>query len=65
MFRCNHQAEKYGYDVTFSGVGDPPPEREDVGHCSQTAVFKRKDQIEEEQQETGENEDHCYKLVNI
>ncbi|XP_040215774.1 small RNA 2'-O-methyltransferase isoform X2 [Rana temporaria] len=31
--------KRYNYTVEFSGVGKPPPEHEDVGFCSQIAVF--------------------------
>ncbi|XP_077308833.1 small RNA 2'-O-methyltransferase [Lithobates pipiens] len=31
--------KRYNYTVEFSGVGKPPPEYEDVGFCSQIAVF--------------------------
>ena len=61
MYRCTHQADTYGYNVTFSGVGLPPPERADVGHCSQTALFRRKDGTdktarEQSQEQTVESE---------
>ncbi len=31
------------YSVKLSGVGDPPEGREEVGHCSQMALFTRDD----------------------
>ena len=38
---CNSAASSYGYSVSFTGVGDPPPAFLHVGHCSQIAVFER------------------------
>lgn len=37
--RCLDVAQKYSYSVEFSGVGRPPPGREDLGYCSQIATF--------------------------
>ena len=37
--RCSEIAQKYCYSVEFSGVGKPPPGREDLGYCSQIATF--------------------------
>ncbi|KAM5148323.1 small RNA 2'-O-methyltransferase isoform 2-T3 [Mantella aurantiaca] len=34
-------AKDYNYTVDFSGVGKPPPEHEEVGFCSQIAVFNK------------------------
>ena len=34
-------AKKYYYSVEYGGVGDPPIESVDLGHCSQIAVFTR------------------------
>ena len=42
MTRCSRVAEQYGYSVEYDGMGDPPAERSDVGHCSQMALFLRK-----------------------
>ena len=39
MYRCSKFAQKYNYSVEFSGVGKPPPGREDLGYCSQIATF--------------------------
>ena len=39
-FRCDQQAALYGYSVEYSGVGEPPVGSEDLGHCSQIAVFQ-------------------------
>lgn len=33
--------EKYRYSVEIFGIGEPPSGREDVGYCSQMAVFKK------------------------
>lgn len=38
---CQTAAKTYNYTVTFDGVGDPPAEFGDVGHCSQIAIFER------------------------
>ncbi|XP_018424493.1 PREDICTED: small RNA 2'-O-methyltransferase [Nanorana parkeri] len=34
-------ARHYNYTVEFSGVGKPPPDHEEVGFCSQIAVFMK------------------------
>ena len=39
---CRESAADYDYSVSFTGVGDPPPDFQDVGHCSQIAIFERK-----------------------
>eukprot|EP01114_Cavostelium_apophysatum_P017698 TRINITY_DN5319_c0_g1_i2.p1 TRINITY_DN5319_c0_g1~~TRINITY_DN5319_c0_g1_i2.p1 ORF type:complete len:226 (+),score=17.96 TRINITY_DN5319_c0_g1_i2:196-873(+) len=36
---CNDIATTYLYRVTFSGVGEPPLERQEVGFCTQIATF--------------------------
>ena len=41
--RADSISSKYGYEVKYSGVGDPPQEHRHVGHCSQMAVFVRSD----------------------
>lgn len=40
--RCKEQANKYEYDVEFSGVGMGPPGSEPLGYCSQAAIFVSK-----------------------
>uniref|UniRef100_A0A8B9UQ53 Small RNA 2'-O-methyltransferase n=1 Tax=Anas zonorhyncha TaxID=75864 RepID=A0A8B9UQ53_9AVES len=35
-------AKRYGYSVEFTGVGNPPTGMEDVGFCTQIAVFVKK-----------------------
>ena len=64
LYRCTTQAEKYGYSVTFSGVGDPPPERSEVGHCSQTALFTRNHSAQEKP-ELDEDSSEPYTLVRM
>eukprot|EP00123_Amoebidium_parasiticum_P021134 comp6212_c0_seq1/m.2043 comp6212_c0_seq1/g.2043 ORF comp6212_c0_seq1/g.2043 comp6212_c0_seq1/m.2043 type:complete len:396 (-) comp6212_c0_seq1:9-1196(-) len=39
---CQNTAHEYGYDVTFTGVGDPPPTHQHLGWATQIAVFVRK-----------------------
>ncbi|XP_064616827.1 small RNA 2'-O-methyltransferase-like [Liolophura sinensis] len=39
---CRAQADKYEYDVEFSGVGMGPPGSEPLGYCSQAAIFVSK-----------------------
>ena len=41
LCRCNDVAKKYSYNVEYGGVGDPPRESIDLGHCSQIALFTR------------------------
>ncbi|ELU10636.1 hypothetical protein CAPTEDRAFT_182989 [Capitella teleta] len=38
---CNDVAHSYGYAVEFDGIGDPPPGKEHLGHCSQSALFRK------------------------
>ena len=37
-------SSKYGYSVTFTGVGEGPSGTEHLGHCSQIAVFVESDE---------------------
>lgn len=39
---CITVADEYGYTVSFDGVGEPKKGQENVGHCSQFALFRRK-----------------------
>ena len=41
FFRCDGVAKNYCYNVEYGGVGDPPSESVNLGHCSQIAVFTR------------------------
>ncbi len=41
--RCDGVAARFGYAVRYDGVGTPTPGREDVGYCSQIAIFTRCD----------------------
>lgn len=41
--RCGSISDKYDYRVEYSGVGNPPPHKQHVGHCSQLATFTRTD----------------------
>lgn len=34
---------RYGYTVSYAGVGDPPLEFAHLGHCTQIALFVRSD----------------------
>lgn len=36
---CDLNASKYGYNVTYSGVGDAPQGQEHLGFCTQMAIF--------------------------
>lgn len=38
---CVGITQLYGYSVEFGGLGEPPPGREELGHCTQTATFAR------------------------
>ena len=35
-------AEKYDYDIQYDGVGDPPAQLTHLGHCTQIAMFTRR-----------------------
>ena len=39
FLRCSRVADQYGYSVDIGGVGAPPINRTDLGHCSQVATF--------------------------
>ena len=41
---CNTIADLYPYKVTFSGIGEPPEDKADIGCCSQMALFTRQPQ---------------------
>lgn len=41
-FRALNITERYPqYNVTFTGVGEPPPEHKQFGFCSQIAIFRK------------------------
>ena len=42
MYRCDDIAEKYDYDVQYDGVGDPPEQSSHLGHCTQIAMFTKR-----------------------
>lgn len=45
LFRAHNITERFpDYTVSFIGIGSPPAEAEDRGHCSQMALFVRQDQ---------------------
>ncbi|XP_021357305.1 small RNA 2'-O-methyltransferase-like [Mizuhopecten yessoensis] len=37
----NQQAGSHGYTVQYTGIGNPPPESNHLGYCSQAAIFER------------------------
>lgn len=42
FFRALNITERYPqYNVTFSGVGDAPPQHKEFGFCSQIAIFRK------------------------
>uniref|UniRef100_A0A7M5XM45 Small RNA 2'-O-methyltransferase n=2 Tax=Clytia hemisphaerica TaxID=252671 RepID=A0A7M5XM45_9CNID len=41
---CEDIVKKYPYIVEYSGIGEPPKERSDVGYCSQMGLFTRQPQ---------------------
>ena len=54
----------YGYSVVYQGIGDPPAGREDVGCCSQMAVFTRCEEMTEKS--TAEaTEIQPYSMVSV
>ena len=52
VHRCDDVAKKYYYSVEYGGVGDPPNESVNLGHCSQIAVFTRSQKQSEDVIET-------------
>lgn len=43
--RCYGICERYQYTVELSGVGSPPADSGHLGHCSQMAVFSRRQRV--------------------
>ena len=41
---CEEVSDRYGYSVSYDGVGEPPLGRGDaIGHCTQIALFTKRD----------------------
>ena len=62
-YRCEKQAQTYGYTVEYGGIGEPPVGREEVGHCSQSAMFRSTLREEENNKDNNRCQDEPYKLV--
>ncbi|OXB68267.1 hypothetical protein ASZ78_016668 [Callipepla squamata] len=56
-------AERYGYSVEFTGVGNPPEGMEDVGFCTQIGVFVKKYPRTSEPVQCEEPAEAAYKTV--
>lgn len=59
---CGVQALEYGFSVEFDGVGEDPGGRNDLGHCTQLAVFHRLKEANERRSDS--QEDLPYELVS-
>ncbi|XP_062594840.1 small RNA 2'-O-methyltransferase-like [Saccostrea cucullata] len=56
---CQGVCEKYSYSVEYTGIGDPPLESQEVGFCSQAAIFTSSS----ESKPSIESKECCYCLV--
>ncbi|XP_056012354.1 small RNA 2'-O-methyltransferase-like isoform X2 [Ostrea edulis] len=56
---CQDVCDKYRYSVEFSGIGDPPEESQQLGYCSQAAIFTSSSQSKP----TVDSDGNCYCLV--
>ncbi|XP_069497967.1 small RNA 2'-O-methyltransferase isoform X2 [Ambystoma mexicanum] len=56
-------ADRYDYSVEFTGVGSPPADAEDVGFCTQIAVFTRNYMETVEMVNNKSGTKHVYKTV--
>ncbi|XP_015268620.1 PREDICTED: small RNA 2'-O-methyltransferase [Gekko japonicus] len=56
-------AARYDYTVEFTGLGAPPPGKDDVGFCTQIGVFVRKYLKNGEPETVEEYKEHVYKTI--
>ncbi|XP_035188787.1 small RNA 2'-O-methyltransferase isoform X2 [Oxyura jamaicensis] len=56
-------AKRYDYSVEFTGVGNPPAGKEDVGFCTQIAVFVKKYPQTREPAQSKKATETVYKTV--
>lgn len=64
-FRALDAAKRYGYSVEFTGVGNPPTGMEDVGFCTQIAVFVKKYPQTSGPAQSKKPTEAAYKTVSI
>ncbi|RWS21959.1 Small RNA 2'-O-methyltransferase-like protein [Leptotrombidium deliense] len=58
---CREIVKDYpNYDFEITGVGNPPSEREDVGFCTQIAIFRR---LYSSEKNNDDRQPHSYSLV--
>lgn len=58
-------AARYNYTVEFTGLGVPPPGKDDVGFCTQIGVFVRKPLKNGEPETVEKYKEHVYKTVSV
>ncbi|XP_060088296.1 small RNA 2'-O-methyltransferase [Heteronotia binoei] len=56
-------ATRYDYTVEFTGLGAPPPEKDDVGFCTQIGLFVRKNLKNGEPETAEKYKEHVYKTI--
>ncbi|XP_069934066.1 small RNA 2'-O-methyltransferase [Oryctolagus cuniculus] len=56
-------ANRYGYSVEFTGVGDPPAGAESVGFCTQIGIFRKNEERAAESRVSERQDEHVYKAV--
>uniref|UniRef100_G1TMH4 Small RNA 2'-O-methyltransferase n=1 Tax=Oryctolagus cuniculus TaxID=9986 RepID=G1TMH4_RABIT len=56
-------ANRYGYSVEFTGVGDPPAGAESVGFCTQIGIFRKNEERAAESRVSERHDEHVYKAV--
>lgn len=65
FLRALDAAKRYDYSVEFTGVGNPPTGVEDVGFCTQIAVFVKKYPQTSEPAQSKKPTEAAYKTVSI
>ena len=63
--RALDAAAHYDYTVEFTGLGAPPPGKDDVGFCTQIGVFVKKYLNNGEPETVEKYKEHVYKTVSI
>ncbi|KAL4218725.1 Small RNA 2'-O-methyltransferase [Mactra antiquata] len=59
---CEDICQRFPYSVEYGGIGDPPEDRRDLGHCSQYAIFVRNTMVPKI--DTSSDAADVYRLVS-
>ena len=64
--RCGDQATQHGYSVLYDGVGEAPADRQQLGCCTQIAIFTlTHDGTHQHPSSGGDSANQPYHLVSI